>query len=363
VAIVGGSLAGLSLASRLARAGVAVGLWEERARLGGFAWRAPGLLLSPLGEHPSRLAASLGEPVARAMLRFVQKNHGLLAERGSFEACGSIHLAAMDGEDGDVERCLELLPRLGVPVEAVQPRWGSQGFGPGYALPGDGRVDGPALVQALAAEARQAGGLLRAGSPVLELGHDQEGPWLQDEQGRVRVETVVFAGGAEQARLERFFADSLHPVRHQWLLTEETAVELPRAPILGQHQHSLWSEERGRVLAGGARYVSLEMESGQTDDARIEPRIDHVLRANLGRFFPRFAELSIDYAWTAIAAHSCDGLPLIGPLPGRARLLALTGMHGQEYSLAFAAAEAIAAGLLGVPGPELPRLFQPTRLV
>lgn len=368
--ILGGSLAGIALADRLAAAGVTVCLWEEHPALARFAWRCPGFVLTPQGEHPSRLAGSMGEVETAAIFSMVSQTRALLLERGLFEPTGSLHHAGMAGEVEEIERSLALLRRLGLPVEprtAPDSPWASQGLGPGYLLPEDGRVDTRSLVLNLVDEARAAGAMLLPGARVRAFGLGGSGPWVEDELGRVELDALVLAGGAELGRLDGFLADSLLPVRHQWLLTEPLpeplARSLPRTPMLAQHELSSWCLDHGRMQAGGARFASVEMEAGETDDGGVNPLIQRVLAANLGRFFPLLESLRAEYAWTAIATHTCDGLPLVGPLPGRGRLLACTGFHAQESGLALAAAEAIAAGLLDRPGPALPRCFQPTRLL
>ena len=73
------------------------------------------------------------------------------------------------------------------------------------------------------------------------------------------------------------------------------------------------------------------------------------------------AEVSHRWAW--IQDHSCDGLPLVGPLPGDPRLVACTGFNGNLTGLPVRAARAVVDGLLAGRSAGAPRLLSPTRMV
>lgn len=368
VLVVGASLAGLAAAAYLAEGGARVALCAEEALLGGFSLRAPGLVLQSMGEHPRRLLDSVGPAEARAMMGFLEENRALLDEMGLLRTTGSLAAAAMDGEEAEILEGMDAALAIGQQAEAwtldqVDARLGPCTLGAGRHQARDGRVDPPAPARRLVARARAAGARLCPGLPVTALEEDG-GPVAITAAGPLRAEALVLAAGWRLPPLEGWFAPVVYPVRHQWIATAPVAPgRLPLA-VSGQHGMSQWLQlADGRVLAGGARFGTAHMEAGETDDGVIQARIDHILRSNLARFFPDLAETPVTHAWTAIASHGCDGLPLIGPLPGRVERVACTGFHGLDHALAVRAGQVVAEGLLGRPRVAIPRLFQPTRLV
>lgn len=92
---------------------------------------------------------------------------------------------------------------------------------------------------------------------------------------------------------------------------------------------------------------------GEDDDAIIEPddraratpdKTRHLV-AGLHQLFPD-AEASAATAWSGVFGTTEDGLPLIGPVPGRPRVLAAYGYGGNGITFGFLAAELI-SGLIG----------------
>ena len=68
-------------------------------------------------------------------------------------------------------------------------------------------------------------------------------------------------------------------------------------------------------------------------------------------------------AWSAIACHSCDNLPIIGAVPGHGRKLVCAGWSGADWALAAEGAFQLAQTILtGVRG-NIPTFLTPARLL
>lgn len=352
VLVRGGSLAGLAAAAFLAEGGARVALLAS-GPLGGFSLRSPGLLLPDLGEHPHRLVSSVGLDEARAMLAFLSENRALLAERALLRATGSWVVAAMPGEAEELEANPQAPAQLGLEAQAhtaeqVREALGAEVLGSGRFLPAGAVVDPVAVALDLVERARAAGA---------RLGRASQDPAPQ-------ADAEVLADGWRLAALDPWFADKLYAVRHQWIATAPLPGGRLPAPVSAQHGFSHWLQrDDGRIVAGGARFGTPHLEIGETDDGVVQPRIDHILRSNLGRFFPDLAAVAVTHAWTGIATHTCDGLPFLGPLPGRPTLLACVGLGGLDHRLALRAGQAVAQGLLTGRSPAIPRLFGAGRMV
>lgn len=364
VLVLGGGLVGLWLARSLARAGARVSVLERGPELGRFALRAGGLLGPGLGEHLSRSLESLGPEGLGALLGLTAASRQRLATEAAVRLTGGLHLCGMPGEEREVEACLRELPALGVgigPVDAAEvPGWAG---GPGYRLRDEGRVEPRGALERLVRSAREAGARLctRQDRQALEGGPGGLRLWLPD--GPLRAELVVHTDLDPIPGVPGLIGEALVPVRHQWRAGARPPAGLGEAPVYSQHEHLHWFVEEGHLVAGGARYVEVEMEAGQTDDERVNPRIDEALRDRAARFFSSAPPAAEAWRWAAIALHSCDGLPLAGPVPGVPRHLLLSGLHAQEWSLGPALAEALAAELLGEASARLPDLLRPVRLL
>ena len=117
------------------------------------------------------------------------------------------------------------------------------------------------------------------------------------------------------------------------------------------------------MAASGCRWATPHMEMGEDNESAREATIDNRLRDALQRHLSPCTTASLGPAWAGIMDHTCDGLPLVGPLPGRSRHIACTGFQGHELSFAFRAAHSVTLGLLQGKDPDLPAFFHPSRFV
>jgi glycine/D-amino acid oxidase-like deaminating enzyme len=90
----------------------------------------------------------------------------------------------------------------------------------------------------------------------------------------------------------------------------------------------------------------------------LSPAVDEKLHTMLGRLWPGIVATR---SWAGIAAFTCDGLPLVGPLPGHPRQVACVGYGGADWSFALRAGQAVADGLLTGETQGLPARFSPAR--
>jgi glycine/D-amino acid oxidase-like deaminating enzyme len=67
--------------------------------------------------------------------------------------------------------------------------------------------------------------------------------------------------------------------------------------------------------------------------------------------------------WAGIMTFTCDGLPIVGPLPGRVQHISCLGFNGRPWSHAFRAAKAVRDGLMGGRSTGMPEILSPQRFV
>ena len=142
-------------------------------------------------------------------------------------------------------------------------------------------------------------------------------------------------------------------------MTHPLKQTLPGAHRAGQGYTAWRQRADGRVVVSGCRWATPHLETGETDPSVIVPSI----QAALERFVRKHIDADVEIAerWAWIWATGRDGLPLVGRMPGDARVLACTGFGSTAWSFEAAAGRAVARGLL-TGASELPDFIAAKRL-
>lgn len=323
VQVFGAGVIGLAIATELAAAGVDVRVVDPRgARWSAAARSAVVLPCHP--EHPHRFLAALGEERGRELVAFAARS---LAALPGFSPVG-VDWACPGPEAADVAPSLAACAALGLPASPA----GAPGSPrPGFTLPTGGVVDLAALRAALArpvhAEPDDADvDILATGAP-----RPGRGGWLRDKLLPVRWHAVRWArprdaGGAP--------------------------VLLPVRPVVSRHASVYAVADRGGLTLAGARWAEPHLGVGDAHRCPLSPAVLDKLTALAAQDFG--VASPPDERCAVITWESCDGLPLVGPLPGTPRELACTGFGAATLPYGLAAARALVDGLLGRAGPALP---------
>jgi glycine/D-amino acid oxidase-like deaminating enzyme len=363
VVVIGAGPTGLSAARVLADAGTDVVVLEARPDVGqGFSSRIPGLVGLGTAEHAHRLALALGMPDTAELFAFTRANLALARDWLLAPVTGGLCAAAMPGEEKDIESSRAVLTELGVATqdwtsEQACERLGACHLGPSRFTPEEALVDPTLAVHRLAKLASDAGAHIHTDHRVLQVDETSELIVLT-VQGTVKAEAVIWACGATSHALQPAFAKLVWPVRIQSVATAPG--DGSRGPPgRGQHGHLIWrtAPDGARVLAG-CRWATPHLEVGETHEDVLNPRVDDRLRAVLARTWPGSVATR---SWAGIAAFTCDGLPLLGPLPGQPRQMACLGFGGSDWSFALRGGQAVAQGLLMGKIDGLPDRFSLSR--
>lgn len=308
VEVRGAGLAGTLLAARLRAEGVEVRLVDPAGGWTGASGAALGVALPVPAEHPWRFEAALG--TARAAELCAWAAAGLRTLPGYTRT--GVDWACPGAEAPDAARSLDACARLGVAATAIPE---------GFRLLDGGPVD-LVTVRGLA------------------------GP-VDREPGPAEIE--VLACGA--AAVDPWLADKLTPVRWQRATFPGPALDRPRVS-----RHASVIADGGLTLAG-ARWATPHLEVGETDPVpspRVAARLAEIARLDHGVDAPP------NGARAGIVAESCDGLPVVGAIPGRPRTLVLAGLGAFGLTWVGAAVDALVAAILGRPS-WLPRALDAGR--
>lgn len=374
VIVVGGGIAGTSAAYHLASAGVRTVLLE-RDRVGGGATAAAiGVLSPPMRQPFDETVHFRGEETALRIWNFALRSvaglGALLTERGAAEMAGldlsGGHVLADAASLHEVENAYRAMERAGLPVEwlstdRVRQVAHGRGFLGGYRIEGGGCISpGPTAI-ALAEAARDAGAAVLedvdVGDARLEDGH------MVCDVGdrRVESEMVVYATHVDCRRFSTFLGDEIVPIRGQGMVTE-AGPPIFRGSFSTHWKLNVWrSDPEGRLHLGGWRHDAWDRSYWKTRP-ELDPHLQEQVQGWFEAAFPEFGALRVADRWSGIFGWTADYLPMVGPLPGRAGELVISGFSGGGLPFAFEAGRviaAIAAGSEPVPGGELlnPRRF------
>jgi len=352
VAVVGGGLSGLSVAQRLTRAGIDAHVFEARSSVGaGMATRGIGIASTLLLDPPHRLIAAVGEETASEILRFSAE--GVNEWGAHLHPTGVAYATKGSEEAEEIPMNMAAMRRMGVPAASWSPKHAVE-LGDGWLCPSGGVIDLEAATAELAhsLSVSTSTRVMRVDDQGLDLA-------LHCADGQVTLaDVVIMTGGAQ---ITGWAEDKFHPIRHQALSTSPAPPCIP-IPLHIQYGYtSVRQNTDGTVMISGCRWATPHLEVGETDDTVIQPAVDARLMSFLHQHWPQLRDTPITHRWTGITTTTCDGLPVIGPLPGRPRIISCGGFGAFSPSLALRAAQAVVDGITTGESPGVPECFSTRR--
>lgn len=347
--VVGAGLVGAACVEAATAAGLRVAVVEAGA-IGGAATAAA----------MGHLVAMDGDPAVLALCAYSQRWWERWASwpEAEFHRCGTLWLARSEAERARIPARLDQLAAAGVEAEAVDPRelyplepHLSVGLHGGLRVPGDAVVYPPRVAWRLIAEACRNGAERFAGVRAERLVDD--GVRLAD--GRVLRGPVLVATGTAlpelvpelplRARKGQLVITDRYPpmVRHQ--LIEMGYTDAAHGDDDSSVSFNVQPRPNGQLLIGSSR------EYDNTDPS-VSPSL---LRRMLNRafdFVPALRERRAIRVWTGFRPATPDGLPYLGPVPGRSGVWVAAGHEGLGITAAPGSARLVIDALLGRT-PEL----------
>ena len=324
VVVIGGGIAGCSVAYHLARAGRRDVLLLEK-----------GELTSGSTHHAAGLVTQFNP--SSTMMRFRRYSVELYRELGVFAEVGSVRIASSRESLIELRRAASAAAGIGLEAELISPeevleRLPEAGGAPilgAVWMPGDGHVDPHIATHAVADAARALGVEIRPRTRVtaIELGPDREVRAVVTDGGRIEAEHVVNAAGIwapQVAAMVGAWVPSV-PVDHQHVAMQAVpGHEIARdAPCFRDPDHLVYGKpEAGGLLVGGyepdppARWTDgVPWDHGsspvESDMDRFAPLLEGAIRR-----FPFLEDAGVVRLLCHPDAMTPDGNPLLGPLPG-----------------------------------------------
>lgn len=334
VAIIGGGVVGCSVLYHLTKLGWSDVMLVERSELtSGSTWHAAGGFHTLNGD--TNMAALQGYTIK--LYKELEEITGL--------SCGLHHVGGVTLADNRDRFDMLLAERakhryMGLETEIVGPEeirkiapvTNTDGILGALYDPLDGHLDPSGTTHAYAKAARMAGATIETHCKVLETKQKPEGTWqIVTEKGTIEAEHVVNAGGLwarEVAAMSGVYLP-LHPMEHQYVVTEEVPEIAEIIEAGGEHPHVMdpagesYLRQEGHGLCIG--FYEQPCKPWAVDGTSWD--FGHeLLPDNLDKI-----EQSIDFAYKRFPAleragvksvihgpftFAPDGNPLVGPVPG-----------------------------------------------
>ena len=354
ILVIGGGIAGLSAAARLAeRARVTV--IEREAMIGTHAsGRSATFYHFGLGNRPVRAltAASRG---------FFEAPPPEIDERPLCRATPALFIATeamrteLDALEADMRLFTDTVERIGATgAQALVPvlRTGEGGIVDAVVDHGGRRLDADRLLHGFARKLRGRGGRVVTGAELTALAFEGELWRATTSAGSFAAPVVVNAAGSwtdQVAGLAGVAPLGLRPLRRTIIVFDPPAgVDATDWPFTKTATDQFYMlPEAGRLLASPVDEVPDEPCDAQPED------YDLALAAWRVEEFTTMTVPRIAHRWAGLRTFAADRVPVAGFAPGHPGFFWLAGQGGFGLQTSPAMAEAVGALIEGSPWPEV----------
>lgn len=329
VCVIGGGLAGLTLALELARRNRKVVLLEAQRLASGASGRNGGFVANGFAESMGAVAARAGADAAKGL--YALSRHGTEFVRREIAANdpsitmgeGRLSVSRYDNEKAMRAECETLRSVYGEDVQLL-------GTAETRAL-----LDTPRYFQSLskprgfhihplryalmiAALAEKAGAILHEYSPALAVEKSGARFRIRTATSEVRSEHVVHCVSSLDRRIHPRTGRAVLPVATYVAVTQPVVQNVirTRSSVSDTRRAGNYYRivDEGRILWGGAITTKIE-----------EPRhLAERMKRDMLSVYPSLGDLRIDHAWAGLMGYALHKMPLIG-----------RGPDGQWYATAF----------------------------
>jgi dimethylglycine dehydrogenase len=334
VAVIGGGVVCASVLYHLTKLGWSDVMLIERSELtSGSTWHAAGGFHTLNGD--TNMAALQGYTIR--LYKELEEITGM--------SCGLHHVGGVTLADNQDRFDMLVAERakhrfMGLETEIVGPEeirkiapvTNTDGIIGGLYDPLDGHLDPSGTTHAYAKAARMGGATIETHCKVIETNQRPDGTWdVVTEKGTIHAEHVVNAGGlwAREVGAMAGVYFPLHPMEHQYLVTDEVPMIAEIIDAGGEHPHVMdpagesYLRQEGRGLCIGFYEQPCKpwavdgtpWEFGHEllpdDFDKIEESIDFAYKR-----FPALEQAGVKSVIHGPFTFAPDGNPLVGPVPG-----------------------------------------------
>ena len=367
ICVVGGGLAGLTVALEGARLGASVVVLEGRH----IGWGASGGLLGTVmpgyGLAIKDLIARVGLEDAKELWQLSKEGAEYVRAQATDELMPGIGVSegALEVSNVDVgDRLISELQMLnedfatdveGWQVDQVRAQLKTGRYFHGVHFPKAFQLDGRKYIHGLAALAKRAGARIFEDTPVVGIDASGIRKRIVTPSARLRASHIVLAGNVHLGAPSRRLSETLLPVWRYAGVTEPLGERLNEVIAFKGSVIDSDGIDQFRVVDGD-RLMWASPET--TWDARPQ-RFASAIARRIGTIFPQLGRTQVSEVWGGAIGQTVHGMPQVGQL--RKGLWVASGFGRQGLSTTAMAGQLIARSILW--GDERWRLFSPFELV
>jgi glycine/D-amino acid oxidase-like deaminating enzyme len=367
VCVIGGGLAGLTVAREIARRGWSVALLEAKRLAWAASGRNTGFVIPGFGETTASMIERIGLDHTKQLwalseqgLAYVRRTIDELGMAGVDLVPGWLNVSKTD-EGGENRARVERLRWIGAevefwPTERVRSELANPRYYSAVHFPTAFHIHPFNYALGLARAAEQVGVRIFEETPAIAIDPTGVRKRIATPEGRLRVAQIVLAGNVHLGGLMPRLAATLLPVNTYVMVTEPlgpTLHELIR--YRGAVSDSKRADNHYRVVGGDRLQWSGRMRVWEA-----EPRFAAAgLQRDIARNYPALGRVEIAHLWRGTLGRPVHGMPQLGEIePG---VWVASGFGGHGLNTTAMAGELIARAI--VERDDTWRLFAPYELV
>lgn len=368
VCVIGGGLAGLTIAHEIARRGWPVVLLEAKRIAWNASGRNTGFVLPGFAQDPAQTIERVGADAARALwalsvegLDYVRRTIAETQMEGVDPVDGWLCPSKVDRADEIAADAALLRDTLGAEIEfldtdKVRSGLVSNHYFQALYYPKAFSIHPLNYAIGLARAAERAGVRIFEDTPVLDIDPDGVRKRLATPSARLRASHVVLAGNVHLGALMPDISNTLLPITTYLIATGPLGEKLDAAmKYRGAVSDSDWADNHYRPTPDNRLIWSGRM----TTSPRNPKRYVSTLRRDIARIYPQLGEVEVEYFWNGTLGASLHRMPQIGEVsPG---LWVASGFSGHGLNTTALAGLLIARGV--VEGDKAWTAFNPFELV
>jgi len=377
--IVGGGIAGASLAYFLTKGGMRDVVIIERGELTcGTSWHAAGLIMQLRLSH-SMTSLSCKNVHCYAEL---EKDTG---QAIGFKQNGTLALARNKDRVYELNRAATVARSFGIeahllsPTEAhkLYPAMNHKLVEGALFIARDGQLNPVDTVNAFIAGARKRGARVFNRTALVDARRLPDGTYrVETSGGAIVCENLVLACGLWTAQVAAKLGARvpLHACEHFYVVTDSLAMATPNLPVLRDTDGYVYlKEDAGKLLIGAfepdARALPIERLPANPEFIELQEDWDHFALpyGMAAEMVPVLENARITKFMNGPESFTPDSLFMIGELPGLPRCYVSAGYNSEGFEMAPGAASALAEWIIeGEPGSDLsdvdPARFHPFQI-
>ena len=366
VAIIGATLPSVWLGIELTKKGFSVSILEHRSHIACTQeLRQLGTVQLGLLDNFWRIAQGMGENAAHEIYRASQRGTQILRSLTNIRTGGWM-LSKDERERQELNKLYALYKQWGTNASMLSKKEISEAFPSGSIYTGiqhkeEGSIHPEILTSTLSLQAQEHDVSICSSVNIKNIEDHNGGVRIHHQHGFTDSDVIIYMQHDQMHTLEPFFSTTLTTVRMQSISYLRTSPYISQA-CTTQYGYIRWRDEGLLRLISGCRWATPHLEQGEVDDTITIPAIEAALVRTVQQCFDE-EEVHVQHRWSMIERKGCDGLPLVGALPGRDHVISCTAFQGRLLGLGFAGAESILELLDTGKTSTLPTSFSLRRFI